>query len=258
MKLNSVKDIIDNISVIENVGCGYDSGNGNGADDGINLLMVKSLVDDFGIGEETAREFCKSESESEGESEANNEIIVDKDKEKHVYCLTVYWTATDIKYDLTRGKFVAMMTNGYEDCYGYGINEDEVRFRYRVDGDDERYIDIVQKGYAELAVAKDDDVLGMDFLGDATYKMYHFKRFFNDANDIKDELDSIISDIKKRTEMMEDNAYRRFRADLLKIDCCGDGGGGCGGAFTVDVKAMMRDMQFANVEKANDENTITI
>ena len=104
MKLNSVKDIIDNISVIENVGCGY-------GDDGINQLMVKSLVDDFGIGEETAREFCKSESESE----ANNEILVDGDKEKHVYCLTVYWTATDIKYDLTRGKFVAMMTNFYDD-----------------------------------------------------------------------------------------------------------------------------------------------
>ena len=46
MKLNTVKDIIDNISVIENVGCG----DGNGADDGINQLMVKSLVDDFGIG----------------------------------------------------------------------------------------------------------------------------------------------------------------------------------------------------------------
>lgn len=244
MKLNTVKDIIDNISSIENVGCG----------DRINEAMVKSLVDDFGIGEETAREFCKSESGS-------REILVDKDKEKHIYCLTVYWTATDIKYDLTRGKFVAMMTNGYEDCYGYGINEDEVRFRYRVDGDDERYIDIVQKGYTELAVAKDDAVLGMDFLGDATYKMYHFKRFFNDANDIKEELDSIISDIKKRMEMMEDNAYRRFRADLLKIDCCGDGGSGgcgCGGSFTVDVKAMIRDMQFANVEKANEENTITI
>ena len=42
MKLNSVKDIIDNISVIENVGCGY----GNGDGDGINQLMVKSLVDD--------------------------------------------------------------------------------------------------------------------------------------------------------------------------------------------------------------------
>ena len=234
MKLNSVKDIIDNISVIENVGCG----------DEINQAMVKSLVDDFGIGEETAREFCKSES--------NKEIIVDK--EKHVYCLTVYWTATDIKYDLTRGKFVAMMTNSYEDCYGYGINDDEVCFRYRVDGDDERYIDIVQKGYTELAVAKDDVVLGMDFLGDATYKMYHFKRFFNDADDIKDELDLIISDIKKRTEMMEDNAYRRFRADLLKIDSDSKGGG----AFTVDVKAMIRDMQFANVEKANDENTINI
>ena len=248
MKLNSVKDIIDNISSIENVGCG----------DGINQLMVKSLVDDFGIGEETAREFCKRKSGSE--NEANNKIIVDGDKEKHVYCLTVYWTATDIKFDLTRGKFVAMMTNGYEDCYGYGINEDEVRFRYRVDGDNERYIDIVQKGYTELAVAKDDAVLGMDFLGDATYKMYHFKRFFNDANDIKDELDSIISDIKKRNEMMEDNAYRRFRADLLKIDSEGDGDG-CGsggGAFTVDVKAMIRDMKFANVEKANDENTITI
>ena len=95
MKLNSVKDIIDNISVIENVGCG------DGADDGINQLMVKSLVEDFGIGKETAREFCKSESGSD------NEIIVDKDK--HIYCLTVYWTATDIKYDLTRGKFVAMM-----------------------------------------------------------------------------------------------------------------------------------------------------
>ena len=211
MKLNSVKDIIDNISVIENVGCG----DGDGADDGINQLMVKSLVDDFGIGEETAREFCKNE------SGADNEIIVDKDR--HVYCLTVYWTATDIKYDLTRGKFVAMMTNGYDDCYGYGINEDEVRFRYRVDGDDERYIDIVQKGYTELAVAKDDVVLGMDFLGDATYKMYHFKRFFNDANDIKAELDSIIDNIKKRTEMMEENAYRRFRADLMKIDCCDDG-----------------------------------
>lgn len=245
MKLNSVKDIIDNISVIENVGCGY------GADDGINQLMVKSLVDDFGVGKETAREFSKSE------SVADNEILVNKDR--HVYCLTVYWTATDIKYDLTRGKFVAMMTNGYEDCYGYGINEDEVRFRYRVDGDDERYIDIVQKGYTELAVAKDDAVLGMDFLGDATYKMYHFKRFFNDANDIKEELDSIIDNIKKRTEMMEDNAYRRFRADLLKIDSVakGDGGDG-GGTFTIDVKAMIRDMQFANVEKANDENTITI
>ena len=242
MKLNSVKDIIDNISVIENVGCG----DGNGADDGINHLMVKSLVDDFGIGEETAREFCKNENGS------NREIIVDKDK--HIYCLTVYWTATDIKYDLTRGKFVAMMTNGYDDCYGYGINEDEVRFRYRVDGDDERYIDIVQKGYTELAVAKDDAVLGMDFLGDATYKMYHFKRFFNDANDIKDELDSIISDIKKRNEMMENDAYRKFRADLLKIDSNSKGEG----SFTVDVKAMMRDMQFANVEKANDDNTINI
>lgn len=236
MKLNSVKDIIDNISVIENVGCC----------DGINQLMVKSLVDDFEIGEETAREFCKSGSV--------NEILVNKDK--HVYCLTVYWTATDIKYDLTRGKFVAMMSNGYDDCYG--INEDEVRFRYRVDGDDERYIDIVQKGYTELSVAKDDVVLGMDFLGDATYKMYHYKRFFNDANDIKEELDYIISDIKKRNEMMENDAYSRFRFDLLKIDCCGDGGGSVGGAFTVDVKAMMRDMQFANVEKANDENTITI
>ena len=234
MKLNSVKDIIDNISVIENVGCG----------DEINQLMVKSLVDDFGVEKETANEFCKSDS--------NHEIIVDKDR--HVYCLTVYWTATDIKYDLTRGKFVAMMTNSYEDCYGYGINDDEVRFRYRVDGDDERYIDIVQKGYTELAVAKDDAVLGMDFLGDATYKMYHFKRFFNDANDIKDELDSIISDIKKLNEMMEDNAYRRFRADLLKIDSDSKGDG----SFTVDVKAMIRDMQFANVEKANDENTITI
>ena len=244
MKLNTVKDIINNISVIENVGYGYDSGCGNGDDDGINQLMVKSLVDDFGIGEETAREFCKSE------SEANKEIIVDK--ENHVYCLTVYWTATDIKYDLTRGKFVAMMTNGYEDCYGYGINEDEVRFRYRVDGDDERYIDIVQKGYTELAVAKDDVVLGMDFLGDATYKMYHFKRFFNDANDIKDELDSIISDIKKLNEMMEENAYRRFRFDLMKIDSDSKGEG----AFTVDVKAMIRDMQFANVEKVNEENTI--
>ena len=232
MKLNSVKDIIDNISVIENVGCGGE----------INQLMVKSLVDDFGIGEETAREFCKSGTD--------NEIIVDKDR--HVYCLTVYWTATDIKYDLTRGKFVAMMSNGYEDCCEYGINEDEVRFRYRVDGDDERYIDIVQKGYTELAVAKDDAVLGMDFLGDATYKMYHFKRFFNDADDIKDELDLIISDIKKRTEMMEDNAYRRFRADLLKIDSDSKGGG----AFTVDVKAMMRDMQFANVKKVNDDNVI--
>ena len=240
MKLNTVKDIIDNISSIENVGCG----------DEINQLMVKSLVDDFGVEKETAREFCKSE------SEANNEIIVDEDKEKHIYCLTVYWTATDIKYDLTRGKFVAMMTNGYDDCYG--INDDEVRFRYRVDGDDERYIDIVQKGYTELAVAKDDAVLGMDFLGDATYKMYHFKRFFNDADDIKDELDLIISDIKKRTEMMEDNAYRRFRADLLKIDSDSKGGGDGGGSFTVDVKAVIRDMQFANVEKANDENTITI
>ena len=236
MKLNTVKDIIDNISVIENVGCG----------DEINQLMVKSLVDDFGVEKETANEFCKSNSGSD------NEIIVDKDK--HIYCLTVYWTATDIKYDLTRGKFVAMMTNGYEDCYGYGINEDEIRFRYRVDGDDERYIDIVQKGYTELAVAKDDDVLGMDFHGDATYKMYHFKRFFNDADDIKDELDSIIFDIKKRTEMMEDNAYKRFRADLLKIDSNSKGEG----AFTVDVKAMIRDMQFANVEKANDDNTITI
>ena len=242
MKLNSVKDIIDNISVIENVGCGY----GNDADDGINQLMVKSLVDDFGIGEETAREFCKSKGGSD------KEIIVDKDIEKHIYCLTVYWTATDIKYDLTRGKFVAMITNGYDDYHE--INEDEVRFRYRVDGDDERYIDIVQKGYTELAVAKDDVVLGMDFLGDATYKMYHFKRFFNDANDIKDELDLIISDIKKRNEMMEDNAYRRFRADLLKIDSDSKGDG----SFTVDVKAMIRDMQFANVEKANDENTITI
>ena len=240
MKLNSVKDIIDNISVIENVGCGY----GNGDGDGINQLMVKSLVDDFGIEEETARGFCKNENGS------NREIIVAGDR--HVYCLTVYWTATDIKYDLTRGKFVAMMTNGYEDCYGYGINEDEVRFRYRVDGDDERYIDIVQKGYTELAVAKDDVVLGMDFLGDATYKMYHFKRFFNDADDIKDELDLIISDIKKRTEMMEDNAYRRFRADLLKIDSDSKGGG----AFTVDVKAMMRDMQFANVKKVNEDNVI--
>ena len=239
MKLNSVKDIIDNISVIENVGCG------DGDCDGINQPMVKSLVDDFGIGEETAREFCKSESDS-------REILVDKDKEKHVYCLTVYWTATDIKYDLTRGKFVAMMTNSYEDCYGYGINDDEVRFRYRVDGDDERYIDIVQKGYTELAVAKDDAVLGMDFLGDATYKMYHFKRFFNDANDIKDELDSIISDIKKRNEMMEDNAYRQFRADLLKIDSDSKGEG----AFTVDVKAMMRDMQFAKVEKENEKDEI--
>ena len=242
MKLNSVKDIIDNISVIENVGCG----------DEINQLMVKSLVDDFGVEKETAREFCKNENGS------NREIIIDKDKEKHVYCLTVYWTATDIKYDLTRGKFVAMMTNGYEDCYGYGINEDEVRFRYRVDGDDERYIDIVQKGYTELAVSKDDGVLEMDFLGDATYKMYHFKRFFNDADDIKDELDSIISDIKKRTEMMEDNAYRRFRVDLMKIDSESKGDGDGSGSFTVDVKAMMRDMQFANVEKANDENTITI
>ena len=240
MKLNSVKDIIDNISVIENVGCG----DGNGDGDGINQLMVKSLVDDFGIEEETARGFCKNENGS------NREIIVAGDR--HVYCLTVYWTATDIKYDLTRGKFVAMMTNGYDDCYG--INEDEIRFRYRVDGDDERYIDIVQKGYTELAVAKDDAVLGMDFLGDATYKMYHFKRFFNDANDIKDELDSIISDIKKRTEMMEDNAYRRFRADLLKIDSNSKGEG----SFTVDVKAMIRDMQFANVEKVNEENTITI
>ena len=234
MKLNTVKDIIDNISVIENVGCG----------DEINQLMVKSLVDDFGIGKETAREFCKSE------SGADNKIIVDKDK--HIYCLTVYWTATDIKYDLTRGKFVAMMTNGYDDCYGYGINEDEVRFRYRVDGDDERYIDIVQKGYTELAVAKDDAVLGMDFLGDATYKMYHFKRFFNDANYIKDELDSIISDIKKRNEMIENGAYRRFRVDLMKIDSDSKGEG----AFTVDVKAMIRDMQFANVEKVNEENTI--
>ena len=236
MKLNTVKDIIDNISVIENVGCG----------DEINQLMVKSLVDDFGVEKETANEFCKSNSGSD------NEIIVDKDK--HIYCLTVYWTATDIKYDLTRGKFVAMMTNSYDDCYEYGINEDEIRFRYRVDGDDERYIDIVQKGYTELAVAKDDAVLGMDFLGDATYKMYHFKRFFNDADDIKEELDSIIDNIKKRTEMMEDNAYKRFRADLLKIDSNSKGEG----AFTVDVKAMIRDMQFANVEKANDDNTITI
>ena len=244
MKLNTVKDIIDNISVIENVGCG----DGDGADDGINQLMVKSLVDDFGIEEETAREFCKSASESE----ANKEIIVDEDKEKHIYCLTVYWTATDIKYDLTRVKFVALMTNSYEDCYGYGINEDEVRFRYRVDGDDERYIDIVQKGYTELAVAKDDSVLGMDFLGDEKYKMYHFKRFFNDANDIKDELDSIISDIKKLNEMMENDAYRRFRFDLLKIDSDSKGGG----AFTVDVKAMMRDMQFANVKKVNEDNVI--
>lgn len=236
MKLNSVKDIIDNISVIENVG--WSDG------DGINQLMVKSLVDDFGIEEETAREFCKNENGS------NREIIVSEDR--HVYCLTVYWTATDIKYDLTRGKFVAMMTNGYDDYHE--INEDEVRFRYRVDGDDERYIDIVQKGYTELAVAKDDDVLGMDFLGDATYKMYHFKRFFNDANDIKEELDSIIYDIKKRIEIMENNAYMRFRFDLLKIDSDSKGDG----AFTVDVKAMIRDMQFANVEKANDENTITL
>ena len=232
MKLNTVKDIIDNISVIENVGCG----------DEINQLMVKSLVDDFGVEKETANEFCKSNSGSD------NEIIVDKDK--HIYCLTVYWTATDIKYDLTRGKFVAMMTNGYDDCYG--INEDEVRFRYRVDGDDERYIDIVQKGYTELAVAKDDAVLGMDFLGDSTYKMYHFKRFFNDANDIKDELDSIISDIKKRNEMIENGAYRRFRVDLMKIDSDSKGDG----SFTVDVKAMIRDMQFANVEKGNEENII--
>lgn len=239
MKLNTIKDIIDNISVIENVGCC------DGGGDGINQLMVKSLVDDFGIGEETAHEFCKSKSDS------YKEILVDKDK--HVYCLTVYWTATDIKYDLTRGKFVAMMTNCYDDCYG--INEDEVRFRYRVDGDDERYIDIVQKGYTELAVAKDDSVLGMDFLGDATYKMYHFKRFFNDANDIKEELDSIVSDIKKRMDMMENDAYRKFRFDLMKIDSDSKGDGG---SFTVDVKAMMRDMQFANVEKANDENTITI
>ena len=238
MKLNTVKDIIDNISSIENVGCSYCDG------DGVNQLMVKSLVDDFGVEEETAREFCKSKSDS------YKEILVDKDK--HIYCLTVYWTATDIKYDLTRGKFVAMMMNGYDDCYG--IYEDEVRFRYRVDGDDERYIDIVQKGYTELAVAKDDVVLGMDFLGDATYKMYHFKRFFNDADDIKDELDLIISDIKKRTEMMEDNAYRRFRADLLKIDSVSKSEG----SFTVDVKAMIRDMQFANVGKSNDENTITI
>ena len=28
------------------------------------------------------------------------------------------------------------------------------------------------------------------------------------------------------------------------------------GSFTVDVKAMIRDMQFANVEKTNEENTI--
>ena len=238
MKLNTVKDIIDNISVIENVGCGYG--------DGINQLMVKSLVDDFGIEKETAREFCKSE------SGADNKIIVDKDK--HIYCLTVYWTATDIKFDLTRGKFVAMMTNFYDDYHE--INEDEVRFRYRVDEDDERYIDIVQKGYTELAVAKDDAVLGMDFLGDATYKMYHFKRFFNDADDIKDELDLIISDIKKRTEMMENNAYRRFRADLLKIDSDSKSEGDGSGAFTVDVKAMIRDIQFANIEKVNDENII--
>ena len=54
--------------------------------------------------------------------------------------------------------------------------------------------------------------------------------------------------------MMEDNAYKRFRADLLKIDSNSKGEG----AFTVDVKAMIRDMQFANVEKANDDNTITI
>ena len=40
MKLSSVKDIIDNISVIETVGCGYASGCANSADDGINLLMV--------------------------------------------------------------------------------------------------------------------------------------------------------------------------------------------------------------------------
>ena len=242
MKLNNVKDIIDNISVIENVGCG------DGDCDGINQLMLKSLVDDFGIGEETAREFCKSKGGSD------NEIVVDKDK--HVYCLTVYWTATDIKYDLTRGKFVAMMTNSYEDCYGYGINDDEVRFRYRVDGDDKRYIDIVQKGYTELAVAKDDAVLGMDFLGDATYKMYHFKRFFNDANDIKDELDSIISDIKKLNEILENNAYMRFRFDLMKIDSDSKGEGDGGGAFTVDVKAMIRDMQFASVKKGNEKYEI--
>ena len=138
--------------------------------------------------------------------------------------------------------------NCYDDCYG--INYYDIRFRYRVDGDNERYIDIVQKGYTELAVAKDDAVLGIDFLGDATYKMYHFKRFFNDANDIKDELDSIISDIKKRNEMIEENAYRRFRADLLKIDSDSKGGG----SFTVDVKAMIRDMQFAKVEKENEKD----
>ena len=223
MKLNTVKDIIDNISSIENVAYG----------DNINQLMVKSLVDDFGIGKDTAQEFCKSSS--------NHKILGDKDK--HIYCLTVYWTATDIKYDLTRGKFVAMMANSYDDYYG--IYEDEVRFSYRVDGDNKRFIDIVQKGYLELSVAKDDVVLGKDFLGDDTYKMYHFKRFFNDANDIKEELDSIIDNIKKRNEMMENDAYMRFRSDLLKIDSDSEGDG----VFTVDVKAMMRDMQFANVEK---------
>ena len=86
--------------------------------------------------------------------------------------------------------------------------------------------------------------------------MYHFKRFFNDANDIKDELDSIISDIKKLNEMMEENAYRRFRFDLMKIDSDSEGEGDGGGAFTVDVKAMMRDMQFANVKKVNEDNVI--
>ena len=232
MKLSSVKDIIDNISSIENVGCG----------DEINQLMVKSLVDDFGVGEETAHEFCKSKGGSD------NEIVVDKDK--HIYCLTVYWTATDIKYDLTRGKFVAMMANSYDDYYG--IHEDEVRFSYRVDGNNERFIDIVQKGYTELAVAKDDVVLGMDFLGDATYKMYHFKRFFNDADDIKEELDSIISDIKKRIEVIENDAYKRFRFDLMKIDSDSEGDG----AFTVDVKAIVRDMQFVNVEKGNKKDEV--
>ena len=64
--------------------------------------------------------------------------------------------------------------------------------------------------------------------------------------------DMIISDIKKRNEMIENGAYRRFRVDLMKIDSDSKGEG----AFTVDVKAMIRDMQFANVEKVNEENTI--
>ena len=42
----------------------------------------------------------------------------------------------------------------------------------------------------------------------------------------------------------------------MKIDSDSKGEGDDGGAFTVDVKAMIRDMQFANVEKVNEENTI--